>query len=89
MNNKAIFGLRATIPEPKTIDEMRKAIYEGSFDSPLIRHALNNAYLSGMSGEDKYAMLAYHALVELQRAHELLGHYIQCAAKPLIMEIQK
>lgn len=61
----------------ETVDAMRRAIHEGSYESHLIRNALQVAAAQGMSGEDRYVYLAYHALValetyfqrELRRAH--------------------
>jgi hypothetical protein len=50
-----------------TMDGMRQAIARGSRDSALIRNCLNAAEYRGLSGEDKYVLLAYHALVELEK----------------------
>ena len=49
-----------------TCDEMRKAIYEGERDSAVIHNAMYAADINGMSGEDRYVMLAYHALIALE-----------------------
>ncbi len=49
-----------------TCDEMRKAIYEGERDSAVIHNAMYAADINGMSAEDRYVMLAYHALLALE-----------------------
>lgn len=55
---------------PPLFDEMRAAIYQGQRDSALIRNCLNQADYRGWSGEDRYVMLAYHALVMLETLHK-------------------
>ena len=50
-----------------TCDEMRKAIYEGERDSAVIHNAMYAADINGMSAEDRYVMLAYHALITLEK----------------------
>ena len=71
------------IPRPKneaetkaqaTLDGMRQAIWHGQRDSALIKNALLAAEYAGMSGEDKYTLLAYHALVALE---ELYGEHLK------------
>jgi len=41
---------------------MRQAIQKGAQDSGLIRNCLNQARAMGLSGEDTYTLLAFHAL---------------------------
>lgn len=68
------------LPEPvktaegvaPTCDEMRKAIYRGMHDSHLIQQCLDTAHHLGMSGEDIYTLLAYHALLQLEETHRQL-----------------
>lgn len=73
------------IVEPKTAEEirrqatlegMRAEIWKAMYDSPIIRACLESARHHGLSGEDTYTMLAYHALRSLedhyQRRVELL-----------------
>lgn len=72
--------LRLGIPNPvetakgvaPTCDEMRKAIHDSYHDSALIKQCLYTAARTGMSGEDTYVLLAYHALLQLERAHRRL-----------------
>lgn len=66
-------GIRLGI-EPKGPDkayivdanEMRRRIFEASYESSLVRAAMNAADYNGMNAEDRYTMLAYHALVALE-----------------------
>lgn len=53
-------------------DAMRKAIEHGRRDSALIQSCLISAKYAGLSGEDTYVTLAYHALLALEDAHQQL-----------------
>lgn len=63
------------IEQPKSVDEqlkiqadvsaMRKAITLGQRDSALINRCLRIAECNGLSGEEAYVLLAYHALIQL------------------------
>jgi hypothetical protein len=47
---------------------MRKAIVEaGHRSSPWIRRVFIEADLLGLSGEDRYVLLAFHMLLECER----------------------
>lgn len=50
--------------EAKTAEEMRKAIFGLLRDDNLVRAAFDMADYNGLSGEDKYTILAYTALRE-------------------------
>lgn len=71
------FRLQVGIPKPETaeevngaatVDGMRRAILRSRRDSSVIANVLHSAELNGLSGEDTYAMLAYHALLMLEEA---------------------
>jgi hypothetical protein len=73
--NEWEYRMRMGIAKPKTAEQinveseingMRLAILKGSRDSPLIRSCLDIARYAGLSGEDTFALLAYHALVQLE-----------------------
>ena len=71
-------GLR----EPKlgvymTLDfnQMRKEILAGQRDSALIRSCMNLADIEGLSGEDRYTYLAYHALIGFERQWQQLRQF--------------
>lgn len=68
-----------------TCNEMRTAIHDGSYDSALIRQCLHTAHYAGMSGEDTYVLLAYQALVQLERTYQQLAtlHNLLPVTKPL------
>lgn len=46
---------------------MRRAIFEGQRDSPLIRAVMRQADIEGLNEADRYVMLSYHALIALER----------------------
>jgi len=60
----------------ETCDQMRQAIHEQARDSALIANMMIQADYRGLSGEDRYTCLAYHALLQLehhfQRCMELM-----------------
>lgn len=68
--------IKMGLEPPATLDEqlriqsdvsaMRKAITFGQRDSTIINQCLRVAEHHGLSGEETYVMLAYHALVQLQ-----------------------
>ncbi len=69
--NEIQFGIRRPETARKTIEQstlegMRAAIYKASFDSVLIRQCTIQADMKGMSGEDRYTLLAYQALRSLE-----------------------
>lgn len=49
-----------------TPNEMRAAIHKASLHSPLVRNIIGAADRAGATAEDRYTMLAYHALVQLE-----------------------
>ncbi len=60
-----LFLERDALPA-QTCDEMRKAIFEGMRESSIIHNAMMAADYNGMSGENRYTLLAYHALIALE-----------------------
>lgn len=62
--------------EFRTCEQMRKIIFEQSRDSALIANVMMHADRAGFSGEDRYTILAFHALTQLehhfQRCMELM-----------------
>lgn len=63
-----VTGLPTPDKEPETVDEMRQAILRAYRDDSTIHAVFQTADHRGMSGEDRYAMLAYYAL---RRIHDL------------------
>jgi hypothetical protein len=76
MSYRIIIG----IPKPETaeetndqltsVDGMRRAILRAARDSALIRQCLMTAEHAGLKGEDLYAMMAYHALRQLEDLYQ-------------------
>lgn len=58
--------------EPTTPDEMRAALNKLRYDDPLVHAAFTAADYAGMSGEDRYTVLAYHAVTQKQKLLEQL-----------------
>jgi hypothetical protein len=75
-------GVEKPENEPKSIDEMRQSIERASHESALVRSALMSARYQGLSGEDTYAMLAYHALRELERLHKMNLKWLSLTPQP-------
>jgi len=71
----------AGVIEAGTIDGMRAAIRRGSYDSALIRASLMAAEHRGLSGEDTYVMLAYHALIALEKASSQVSKLMMMSTK--------
>lgn len=68
--------------EGANVDAMRRAILRGQRDSALIRNVMIHADVAGLSGEDRYVLLAYHALIELQRYAGRLSDCIALQPRP-------
>lgn len=92
MSKSNWFKISMGIPKPESIEEcamaqtvngMRQAIYKASHESALIRHSMQVADFQGLSGEDRYTMLAYHALVSLEQTYQQLTNYAKRMPDPL------
>jgi hypothetical protein len=74
---RIVVGIEPTPNRSPTFDEMRAAIKRAERDSALIHAAMAQADVQGLNGEDRYTLLAYHALISLelyyQRTIELLS----------------
>ena len=66
---------------PQTADEMRAAetiqgkrrrIHDYAHESALVHAVMNTAYAHGLSGEDTMTLLAYTALLRLEKLEGLL-----------------
>ena len=70
------FGFSIGLKRPASIEDqmkiqgdigaMRKAILYGQRDSGLINRCLRIAEANGLSGEETYVVLAYHALCQME-----------------------
>lgn len=74
MSNDWMRDIHIGIPpqegEPKDVREMRQIIDRTGLDCPIIYRTQCTARHLGLSGEDKYTLLAYSALLELHRMHK-------------------
>ena len=87
-NNKP---LKSQTAEIQTANGIRRRLLEASRNNSLIRAVFDMAQREGLSGEDTYALLAYHALVAKeemeQQAIDALNSrpnppFLACAAQP-------
>lgn len=60
------YGIPQPRDEARTTNEMRRAIFDVSNRSAVVRRALIAAQSLGMNGEDTYVLLAYNALLSLE-----------------------
>lgn len=76
-------GIHVGLQEPKTggyfqpldFNRMRKEITEGQRHSALIRSCMQLADIEGLSGEDRYTYLAWHALIGFERQWQQLRQF--------------
>ena len=68
--------------QPNAVDVMRRRIEEASHESAMIANVLRMARFQGMSGEDTYVLLAYHALRLLEDAHQREQRYLRKLPMP-------
>lgn len=66
---------------PPSFNEMRAAIDKGRYESAMIRHFLRQAEYGGLNSEDKYTLLAYHALRILEDTHQRLIRVLELHPK--------
>jgi hypothetical protein len=78
-------GLPKTEKEAANFDEMRKEIEQAQYDSALIRRCLEHARWAGLSGEDKYVMLAYYALKQLETHYQMNMDTVMTTLKPSVI----
>lgn len=73
------------LEQAKTPNGLRQRIYEATFHDPLVRRVFTEAYRQGLSGEDLYTFLAYHALVAKQELEARQLDYYNCQINPPII----
>ena len=75
--------------EANTIDEMRAELFRLKHYNPMVRNTFDAADFSGMSAEDRYAALAYHAVslnIELQ--NQLMSN-LDVSSNPKIISVME
>lgn len=70
---------------PKDVREMRQIIDRAGRDCVIINRSECTARHLGLSGEDKYTLLAYYALLELHRLHEANMRWLMLQPLPAIV----
>ena len=65
MNNSDLIKQLKDVITP---EEMRAEIYKNYYHDPLIHAVFRQADFNGMSAEDRYTILAYHAIKEKNNA---------------------
>ena len=72
-----------------TLEGMRAEIWKAYRDSPLISACLEASRYRGLSGEDTYTLLAYHALRSLEDHYQWSMEIFNKMPVPPIMVPQK
>lgn len=66
-------GLDPKLQPSTDFEAMRREILKGTEDSALIRQWYCTCHSQGLSGEDRYVLLAFTALTELERHYRRLS----------------
>lgn len=77
------------LDEATTPAEMRAAIEKGQYDSALIRNVLMAGRCAGMSAEDTYTLLAYHALQTMVAYQNQCLELASLSPRPFVMQVDK
>jgi hypothetical protein len=77
----------AHLDEAKTPAEMRASIERGQRLIPIVRQALMTARGAGLSAEDTYSMLAYHALQHMQELARVVLELQKGEAIPVLLDV--
>lgn len=78
-------GLEKQLVLPGDLNAMRKAIALGARESGLIHNCLVTAETNGFSGEDKYTLLAFHALQMLEELYRCNMETLTLRLEPVII----
>lgn len=62
----------AEVEEVKTVEGMRKRIYEYARADALTKTMLEHGRWNGLSGDDMMTALAYHALIEREKYRDMV-----------------
>lgn len=71
------------VKDAETPEEMRAEIFRLQHYDPLVRNVANMANYSGMSAEDRYTVLAYNALKQLNYIKSLTLDYKMTHVAPM------
>lgn len=70
------------VREATTPSEMRAEIARLRRDNHLVHAAMDAADYTGMSSEDRYTVLAYHALAALAKTQKVMHEYVLMTPGP-------
>jgi len=73
------------IEQAESADEMRAAIFRFRFENILVKSVLDSVEYSGMSAEDKYTMLAYHAICRAEELQKMVLTQLQTIPQPIFI----
>ncbi len=77
------------VREAVTPSEMRAEIVRLARHSPLVRSTMDCADCTGLSAEDRYTMLAYHALAALAQTQKSMHDYVVTTPGPHFMLLRE
>lgn len=73
------------VKEATTPEEMRAELFRLKHYDPLVRAVWDSADYGGMSAEDRYTILAYHAVKSKNEAQQQVLEFSSCLVRPLIV----
>lgn len=71
------------VKDATTTEEMRAELYRLRHFDPLVRAVFDAADYAGMSAEDRYTMLAYHAMRDRNKVMETALEFANCTMRPI------
>lgn len=74
------------VKDATTPDEMRAEIFRLQHYDPLVRRVTDMAIHTGMNAEDRYTVLAYHALRSKNEAQATALNLARCNPMPRIAD---
>ena len=72
------------IDDATTPEEMRAALFRRCYSS-IVHRSFNTADYKGLNGEDRYTLLAYHAVKLAEELQELLIEQTMTQIRPIVI----
>ena len=73
------------IDDATTPEEMRAALFRALRYSSIVHHAFTTADIKGLNGEDRYTLLAYHAVKLAEGLQESLFEQALTQIRPTVV----
>ena len=73
------------IDDATTPEEMRAALFRAMRYSSIVHRSFNTADYKGLNGEDRYTLLAYHAVKLAEELQELLIEQTMTQTRPIVI----